>query len=170
MAGSDRVLAGVAATLLLAGCEARVGKEATDADWAAAPEGKAEEGSFSIDVPGFEMKLDLPESFANQAEMDSDSEIVYPGSKMSGIHIAADRDERQRGVELRFTSPDAPAKVAEWYRSGDRSDHFTIGAVRQEGGGYTLSAKDVDDGDPMTVSLRPAGGGTLGRIVLRDVN
>jgi hypothetical protein len=166
---SPKAIAAVAALALLAACEARIGKDEQSAETKSVA-GKAEEGSFSIKVPGFNMKLDIPEGLANRAEIDSDSEIFYPGSKMRGIHIEAGEGEGRNGVELRFTNPDPPAKVASWYRSSDRSADFTIASAREEGGGYLLSGTQKDDGDPFVLQLRPAGGGTDARLTFQDKN
>lgn len=170
MAGSKWMVV-LAGAVALVACEASIGKhdEAKTDARGAGPEGKAEKGEFSIDMPAFKMKLDIPEALADRATVDSDSDIVYPGSKMSGIHVQGGNDHQSDGVELRFTSADAPAKVAAWYRDAARSDEFTIDSAREEQGGFVLEGKDKDDGDPFTVRLSPAGGGgTDARLTLTD--
>lgn len=171
MAGPRLMAAAAAAALvLLAGCEAKIGDRA-DAPAGNTAEAKAEDGAFSINAPGFQMKVDIPQAIANKARIDSDSDIVYPGSKVRGIHVDAGRDDEDSKVQLSFTSPDAPAKLADWYRSADRADKFTLAATREENGGFSFEGAEKEDGDPFTISLRPgAGGGTEGELRLRDRN
>ncbi len=168
----SKMIAAIAAAALLAGCEAKIGKsDEADAGANVSAAGKAEEGSFSINAPGFKMKLDIPESLANRASIDSDSDIVYPGAKMRGIHIEAEGDDGKDGVELSFTSPDTPAKVAGWYRDPARAEKFAITTDREEAGGYALAGTEADDGDPFTLTLQPLdGGGTDARLTLQDKN
>jgi len=159
---------------LLAGCEARISKEkyADEPGNSAAAAGssaadKSEEGQFSMKAPGFAMKFDIPKGLADKANMDSDSEIIYPGSTLSGMHIEGRKSGG--GVELRFASSDAPATVLGWYRDPARKDGFTISSDKQAGGVATIAGIEVDDQDPFTLRLsaRP-GGGTDGRLTLAD--
>ena len=174
----------VAAAALLGACEARIGKNSDEE--AAGPQGsasassggvaepsaqaQAKEGQLSIDAPGFQMKLDIPKELANRAEIDSNSGILYPGSSLSGMHVEARKRSgaEQSHVELRFTSSDAPAKVAAWYRDPARAAEFTIGTVRQNGAGYAIQGTEKGDGDPFDLTLNPRGGGTEGVLRLRD--
>ena len=168
---------------LLAACEARIGKEdAADggADRAAPAasagkslaEGKAEDGTFSLDAPGFDLKIAIPAGMAERAEADGD--IIYPGSRISGMHIEADgggAGERASGVELRFASPDDPAKVAAWYRASGAKGELAITSEARDGEAFVISGTQKGDGDPFTVRLGPkAGGGTDGRVTLTDRN
>jgi hypothetical protein len=73
---------------------------------------------------------------------------------------------KEVGLELRFTSPDAPDKVAAWYRAPERARHFTVSDVKQEGPVLLLSGTRKDDGGALTLRLVPQGGGTEGRLNL----
>ena len=167
-----------AAALTLAACEAKIGKDDADNAPAAkgAPtdvsaEGKAKEGQFSIDAPGFALKFDIPEGIADHADVESDSDVLYPGAELSGMHIQAGDDAKGRdsgSVELRFTSVDAPGRVAAWYRDPARAKDLTVSAARREGDGFVIEGKD-DEGDPFKVIIgQGANGGTDGRLVLSD--
>ena len=169
-----RIIA-LVALIGLAACEARIGKEDEAAEnvTSAAPvsaEGKAEEGQFSIDAPGFDLKFEIPSGMAERAEVDADSEIVYPGSKLSGMHVEAGAEvqgQENSGVELRFTSPDDPATVAAWYRDPARAGSFTVSSARQEGGAYVLEGVQAREQDPFKVRISPrAGGGSDARLLL----
>jgi hypothetical protein len=172
---SSRLLAAAAAFALLGACEMKIGKEDERAQAPAKGEGKAEqpaagkaeEGRFSIKGPGFDMKLDIPNDVVRTADADGDNDLLYPGASIGGMHIEASKPSS--GVEMRFTTPDAPRKVAAWYRDSNRAGGFRIQSVKQEGEAFTLSGAQKADGDPFSLALSPAsGGGTEGRLVLSD--
>jgi hypothetical protein len=160
----------LSAILLLAACEARVGKETQSDVSQRSAEAKAEEGKFSIEAPGFGLKLSIPQALAERAEVDSDSGLLYPGSTLSGLHVEArDGAEGGRsGVELRFVSSDPPATVAAWYRDPVRARDFAVSSANETGGTWVISGAEREDGDPFEVTLGPRGGGTDGRLRLRD--
>ena len=167
-----KLLSALAALILLPGCEARIGEKSDGGKAGATLEANsaaaAEEGRFSIEAPGFAMKIDIPEAIANNADIDSDSGILYPGSKLSGMHVEAD-DKAGSGVELRFTSADAPDKIAAWYRDPARASDFTLASAGREGDAILISGADKKDGDPFTLRLTPRqGGGSDARLLLRD--
>lgn len=170
------LLPALAAIALLAACEARIGKENAHAERAAdksdtAGGGTAEAGQLSIDTPAFQMKLDIPDSLSERADIESDSGILYPGARLSGMHVEA-RDRGGGGrsiVELRFTSADAPAKVAAWYRDPARAGEFSVDSAKESGSVISLAGTEREDGDPFDLSLSPrSGGGTEGLLRLRD--
>ena len=168
---SFKLTAPLCALTILAGCEAKFG------DRADAPANNVEvvadggkEGEFSLKAPGIDMKIDIPKGVADQMNVDSQNDILYPGAKLAGIHI--DAQEKNAGdrsqVELNFTSVDAPDKLAAWYQDKARGERFTIGSVTREGSGYALAATD-EDGDPFSVKLTAApSGGTAGRVLIQD--
>jgi hypothetical protein len=174
----DKMLAAVAALAMLRACEAKIGnseEQRIGGDPGAAQtvevpaEGKAEDGRLSIKGPGFDMKIDIPEGVRNDAA-DGDNEILYPGAKLAGMHIEAapDKGQANSGVELRFTTPDAPDKVAAWYRDPARSGKFTVASAAREGGAIVIRGTQKGDGDPFAVRLTPSGAGTEGRLTLSD--
>ena len=167
----------LAACALVGACEAKVGKPADgkaakgDESAAAPAEGKSKEGEFSIKAPGFDMKIDIPAGVTSRGE--SDSDLLYPGSTLSGMHVEAGKDSAKGkgsgGVELRFTTADSADKVAAWYRDPARASGFSIVGQRQEGGALVISGTEKDGGDPFTLRLSPrGGGGTEGRLTLTD--
>ncbi len=164
-----KFLSALAALLLLSACEARIGRDDGGKAAEAPAEGQSEEGTFSIDAPGFAMKIDIPEAIANKAEIDSDSGILYPGSELSGMHIQASEGGDRGSVELRFTSADAPDKVAAWYRDPARAADFTVASAAREGDAIVISGADKEGGDPVTLRLTAReGGGSEGRLSLID--
>nr|WP_295373359.1 hypothetical protein [uncultured Sphingosinicella sp.] len=156
---------------LLGACEMQIGdgqQGKARTEQVASAEGKAEDGSISIDAPGFDMKLNIPQAL--RTEMGGDEDILYPGSKLGGLHVQAGENKGggQGSVELRFTSADAPAKVAAWYRDPAQAKELTVTSAQQQGQGYRIVGTSKGGSDPFTLTLTPAGGGTEGRIVLQD--
>jgi hypothetical protein len=174
---AGKTLSLICALALLSACEVKAHRDGQDeatkgGDKAvASAEGKAKEGEFSIDTPGFDMKINLPAAVTNHA--DSDSDVLYPGSRLSGMHIEAGKSgldgKGNAGVELRFTTTDAAGKVAAWYRDPARASAFTVVGVRREGSGLLITGSEKEDGDPFTLHLSPrSGGGTEGLLTLTD--
>jgi hypothetical protein len=173
---ATRAMCGLAALALLAACEMKIGRdEASRGEKAetaeAAAEGKAKDGSFSLKAPGIDMEIDIPEVTTDIS--DADNEILYPGSSINGVHIEASdagKKNGSNGVELRFASKDAPEKVLAWYRDAARASIFSVASVAREGSGFVVSGTEKGDGDPFTIKLSPAAGGTEGRLLLTDRN
>ena len=175
-----RQLFAVTATmaLLLTACEAKIGKDdnaAAGNDSQASEvsaEGKAKEGQFSIKAPGFDLRFTIPRGIASHAEVDSESNILYPGATLSGMHVEAGKEEptgaRHGAVELRFTSGEAPDTIAAWYADPARADDIKISSSTREGAAYVIEGQEKRDGDAFTVRLEPRNGGTDGRLTLRD--
>lgn len=167
-----KLVPAVAAIALLGACEARFGNDAATVDANATAENRSEAGKMTIEAPGFNLQMDIPESVLNDADMDGDSALFYPGAQFGGIHIQGGRDAGgQDGVELRFTTGDDIARVAAWYRDPARDAHFTVASAVAEGNGFVLSGTDKSDNDPFTLRIAPrAGGGTEARLFLTDRN
>jgi hypothetical protein len=162
------VIAGAA--LLLGGCEVSVKRDgdAGAGGNAAAPE-TVRDGQIAIDTPGFDMKLDIPEAL--RSEIGGDGDLIYPGSKIGGLNISAGKEAAHgRGqVQMRFTTADAPDKVAAWYRDPARAAALTGVSVQQEGTGYRIRGADKNGSDPFDLRLSAApGGGTQAELLLRD--
>ena len=152
--------------ILLAACEARVGK---DKNQEAAPENEVaaatEPEQFALKLPGFEMKVDLPNEGVRTGE---DSDMLYPGSRMTGMNIDAAGGTREETVELRFRTTDNIRKVVAWYRDPARTSAFSLSKVDEQDGGYRLAGTQRDGEGSFDLSLDPSGGGTEGRLVFSD--
>jgi hypothetical protein len=165
-------LAATSAALMLTACETRFGNDVQPRGNASA-ENKAEEGEVSINAPGVQMKINIPEGLRHETSIHDDSGLVYPGSTMSGMHIEGGR-EGERGksdgeVELRFASTDGPDVVAHWYQDPARARDFTIASAGREGAGYVFAGTKKDGDGRFRIHLAPRqGGGTDGRILLSD--
>lgn len=158
------------AGLLLAACEMKVGGDGEAGGNASAPaNGAVRDGQISIDTPGFDMKLDIPQAL--RSKIDGDGALIYPGATMNGLNVTATGNEGagQGRVEMRFSTPDAIAQVANWYRDPARAAAGLTGvSVRQDGGGFRISGAGANGGDPFDLRLTPApGGGTQAQLVMR---
>jgi hypothetical protein len=161
------VLLGAAA--LVCGCEAKIGPaDGNASNGQASAEGKAEEGSVAFDAPGFNFKLKIP---LDRARTDNEGKILYPGSTVTGLYIAAHPDSKSGSdgeLELRFASPDAPDKVAAWYRDPARAENFTLSSDGRDGNGIVMAGTQKEDGDGFKLRLEPKATGTDGRLTIRD--
>lgn len=157
---------------LLVACEARFGNDAGPVDENASAAGRAEEGRLTVEAPGFNLSIDIPDSIEARAEMDENG-LVYPGSTFGGMHVQG-RPEGADGhhdgeVEMRFTTPDAADRVAAWYRDPARARDLTIQSAAREGNGFVISGTGRHDNERFTVRIAPrAGGGSEARLVLSD--
>ena len=172
MMGSKLVPA-IAAAAFLVACEARIGNDAPPVAENASAAGRAEEGRFTIEAPGFNMSIDIPEGIRSQAGMDEEGGLIYPGSTFAGMHVQGGREgtngESDGEVELRFSTGDAPGRVVAWYRDPARGEDFTVESAQQEGGGFVVSGTGRPDGDRFTLRVSPReGGGTEARLLLSD--
>ena len=161
-----------AAALALTACDARFGNDAEPGGNGSA-ENKAQDGEVSINAPGFQMKINIPEGIRREANIRDDSGIIYPGSTMSGIHVEGGRERGKSDgeVELRFTTRDAPDRVAGWYRDPARASDFTIATATREGPAYLFAGTVKNDNGGFRIHLAPgAGGGTEGRALLSDAD
>jgi hypothetical protein len=161
-----------ALVLLLPGCEARFGNDAGEVAENATAQGRAEEGRVTIEAPGFNMSIAIPEGMRDRVGSDREG-LLYPGSRFGGIHIQGGAEkgggERDGEVELSFTTGDAVDRVAAWYRDPARGDQFRAVSVRSEGGGYAIDATGRRDSQRILIRLAPrSGGGTDGRLLLTD--
>jgi hypothetical protein len=150
--------------------KAEAAERAAAADGKAGAEGKAEEGRLSIQAPGVDIAIAVPDAMRGRARADANSDVLPPGAQVSGLHVQGDGGDRSKGrdsVELRFTSTQSPQQVAGWYRDPARRGHFTIGEARREGEAVVLAGTHAD-GAPISVRLSPRDGGTDGRLVLVD--
>jgi hypothetical protein len=153
------------ALLALCGCEAKTGNDAAPIPADSSAEGKAEKNRLSIRAPGFNLNVAIPEGIADNAEVDSDNDLIHPGSRISGIHIEG--GDPKDTVEMRFTNPQSPAAIAAWYRDPARAG-FMIESVSNDGAAIVLAGRRTDGDEPFKLRLDPALGGTDGRLLLED--
>jgi hypothetical protein len=163
-----------AAALLLGACEARVGGNEGEPipENAAIPENaQAVEGQIAFKGAGVEFKLPVPE-MGNEARADDGDGLVYSGATITGLNIdatAADGKDGGAVVSMRFTSGDAPEKVAAWYRDPARAAQFSLTPETAKGTGHRLEGSTRDEGESFRLDLAAkAGGGTDASLAIRD--
>lgn len=160
---------------MLAGCEFKVGKDDGGKDAASVKVGEdgnvaiAADGGdgISIKVPGFEGKMSIPGVELGGDNMDVDGIKLYPGSTLHGINVTDRKGPGNGAIDMRFTSPAAPDKVAAYYAAAARDNNFTEINVTNSAGTATLTATNPD-GDPMTITMAPEKAGTTGRILVKS--
>lgn len=167
-----RLVPAIAAIALLGACEARIGNDAPPIAENASAAGRAEEGRVTIEAPGFNMSINIPEGLRSEANMDDNDGLIYPGSNFSGIHVLGRDHEKAGGdrseVELRFTSADPIDRVVAWYRDPARAQEFSVGSAAQEGNGFVINGTRREDNGPFTLRLAPRGSGVDARLLLVD--
>ncbi len=160
----------VLGSIALGACDARIGNDVRPSGNGSA-ENKAEEGQLSISAPGVEMKINIPEGIRRETNIHDDSGLVYPGSRMSGVHIEGGRDEQKSDgqVEMRFLSADSPETVAGWYRDPARVSTFTLDSATREADAYVFAGTKKEGSGRFRLRLAAAaGGGTEGRLLLTE--
>jgi hypothetical protein len=164
--------------LLLGACEMKVGKDEGAKDSASIKVDEsgnvaisASDGAdgVSVSVPGFEGKVKIPGMELGGDHMDIDGMKLFPGTKLSGINVT---DQAGPGsgtgvVEMRFTSPAAPDKIAAYYAAAAPENDFTDVKVSQAKGASVVTALK-NDGDRLTITINPAAVGSAGTILIRD--
>jgi hypothetical protein len=164
-----KLASALAAVALLGACHVRVtDNEAGNATVDISAPGNAQDGRISIQAPGFNLSMDVPEDIRGEIRAD-DSDFVYPGSSIGGVHVAAGNRGPDSGrVEIGFSTDDGPDRVVAWYRDTARGADMRVESTRQEGDGFVISGTRRDD-DRFTVTVHPRpGGGTDGQLILTD--
>lgn len=164
----------LAAAVSLCACDAKIDSDEADnqaANFQVSAEGKAEEGKISVKAPGFDLAISLPKEIAEEARAEHDSKILYPGAALRGMAIAAGPGAGKSGdseVEIRFSTPDPPARVVAWYRDPARADGFRLERAVKEGDAYVVSGIQKRDAHRFKLRLGPrSDGGTDGRLTVR---
>lgn len=114
---------------------------------------------LKIDTPGIKADIDVPFLGTLTEKMDIDGVKLYPGSKIAGININADKGKDDGRLVLRFQAPAARDKVAQWFQQQFAANNFKM---TLQGSRFTGTN---DDGKPVTLDIRDsANGATDGEI------
>ena len=123
-------------------------------------------GDVAVDVPGFEGKVSLPKISLDSSDFEIGGVTLYPGSKIQGLNVQADKTSTagERGqVIVSFTAPADAATVAAYFREA-----FAKKNIQLTGSDTSLSGVSKDDG-AFTISLTPGQAGqTSGKLVVTD--
>ena len=121
---------------------------------------------LSIDSDKFKANLDIPGLTFGGDSMDLDGMKLYPGSTVRGMHVhAVDRPGTEKGeVIVDFTSPAAPAVVAQHLADQARTAGFALGT---DTAAAVSGSKPGNDGTHrFAVTLNPSGDGTVGQLTM----
>ena len=158
------ILALCCPVVLLVGCDVHSNADTKGSDAVHIAVDAKDGGSshVSVNVPGFDAKVSVPNFMTNGGHMDIDGMKLAPDTKIASVDVLGDGDKSKDGgsVHLAFTNPKPPADLIAYYRqaAGDA--------------GYTVSTKDDGlDGakGAKTFSLRLSaeGGGSRGAIDIK---
>jgi hypothetical protein len=162
--------------MLLAGCSVEAGNDDSGNGMASLKVGEdgnvsitATDGAdgVSVSIPGFDAKLKVPGVELGGDDMDIDGMKLYPGSEVKGINVTDQKGAGNSRVEMRFTSPATPDKIAAYFEAAARDQGFTEVKVANSDGAATFTAKQTDGDDVTIVMNRAAGGTTAGQILIR---
>ena len=167
-----KCLPALAAIVLLAACDVKIGNEAGNVSENASAAGRAQEGRLTIEAPGFNMSMDIPKDALEDSKIDDDR-VIYPGSQFGGVHVEGrpgrNGEEGSGEVELRFTTGDAADRVVAWYRDPARHDDIVVASAGRQGEGFLLSGTVGEEKKRFDLRLTPRlGGGTEARLLLTD--
>jgi hypothetical protein len=156
----------------IAGCDMRIGNNAGPVADNASAAGRAENGQLTVEAPGFNLAITIPEGMNERADAESSDGLVYPGATVAGVHVQGGREERGGHggeVELRLTSADSPDRIAAWYNDPARSDRFSIASTTREAGAVLIAGAARRDNQRFTLRIAPrSDGGSDMRLLLAD--
>lgn len=121
---------------------------------------------LSIDSDKFKANFDIPGLTFGADNMDLQGMKLYPGSTVRGMHVhAVDRPGNKQGeVVVDFTSPAAPAVVAQHMADEARRANFTLASNTAAA---LSGTRPGDDGiHRFAVTLTPNGGDTVGQLTM----
>jgi hypothetical protein len=132
-------------------------------------EGKAQEGRISIKAPGVDLSIAAPRELAGGLRAGRESKVIYPGSTLGGVAVAASESKGQGGdtdVETRFLTADPAEKVLAWYRDPARADSFRLTRVERTRDAVLITGSLVREDHPFRIRLSQHRGGTEGRLLV----
>jgi hypothetical protein len=170
-----KALVGMTMLALLGGCElkvrddARDGAKDGDASVSIGADGNVaiSENGLSIKTPGFAGKIDIAGMKLGGDTMEVAGMKLYPGTELVAINVVDKAGPDNGLVDMRFTSPAAPDKVAAYYAQASRDAGFRDIAVRKQGDKALFSAIK-EDSDRVTIEIAPAAKGSAGHIRVQD--
>ena len=139
------------ASLGLVGCDdSTSGNSAAAEDTIVSIERSGNEGGdLSVNLPGFDANVRLPDALMTSGKFDIDGVTLFPGSKISNVKIGSG----ETPLTMTFDAPAEPAKVVAWFQ-----ERFTAKSVKVAATGNVLSGT-TNDGETFSIALMPAAGG-----------
>ncbi len=109
-------------------------------------------GNVSLSIPGFSANIKMPGGLLAKSEFDIDGVKLPPGGQVTAMNVDA-KTKGKSGVKFEFAAPGAPAEVRDWFAKS-----FAAKSVAIVPSGAGLAGKTAD-GDLVTMTFAPAGGG-----------
>ncbi len=153
-------------SVVIDGDSKEIGRVGSDVD--AAIVAASDPGKLAIKLPGgFEAKLPMPDSIAEDSKFDIDGVGLYPGARVDTINVDADKKGHASGdkavVVLGFAAPASAETVAGWYEGQFQAKNIS---VNRKG---TLLTGKTEDGDDFALLLSAvAGGKARGQLTIHD--
>lgn len=153
-------------SVVIDGDSKEIGKLGTDADVAIVA--ASDPGKLAIKLPGgFEAKLPMPDSIAEDSKFDIDGVGLYPGGRVDTINVDADRKGDASGdkavVVLGFSAPASAETVAGWYEG-----QFAAKDISANRKGTLLTGKTADGNGFALLLSDVAGGKARGQLTIHD--
>jgi hypothetical protein len=165
-AGTALLMAG---TILLCACGSDDDERTPPGNDQVSAEGKAQEGKISIKAPGVDLSITAPRELAGGLRAGRESKVIYPGSTLGGVAVAASESKGQGGdtdVETRFLTSDPADKVLAWYRDPARRDSFRLTRVEKARDAYLITGSLIREDHPFRIRLSQRRAGTEGRLLV----
>ena len=117
-------------------------------------------GKLSLKSDGINIDIDIPKA---ALEKGRNSDDLYPGSKITGVNVTSNSaDLKNSGVvNIKFTAPDSPEKVAEWFAKKFEDEG---GSASRDGTNVSGQTGDEQDYD---LSVNANGNGSNGVLVIK---
>ncbi len=119
--------------------------------------------SMSFNSDGFNLDIDVPfNEWTTDAKADGSSDGLYPGSQVTNVSVNTNTVDGETigNVRIDYSAPADPDTVAKW-----TMNHITKKGGTAKRKGNVITATD-EDGDTFTITLKPDGKATKGRMVV----
>jgi hypothetical protein len=111
----------------------------------------SKDGEIAINAPGFSGNFSIPSIKLDAANFDINGVKLPEGSTISGMDVSG--NQGSGGVNIRFTSPIAPAAARDWFQPKLAAEGFKLNLA---GDGLTGT---TDEGKPFKLTVAPSGDG-----------
>jgi hypothetical protein len=143
---------------LLAGCNVHSKNPANDDENVSIH--ADDSGHIAFNLPIAQGQVKIPTSMMHGGNVDIDGVKLMPGSSVTGFNM--DAHGNAANVDMSFTAPASPDAVRSYF----------VGQFKKQGTEAVIAGDAVTgkskDGSPFTIQVRPAGGGSQGKIEIQS--
>lgn len=119
-----------------------------------------ENGQVAFNFPFGNGNIKLPSSVMQNGQFDIDGVRMIPGGTMNGFHLNSVNGVSN--VNMNFSAPQSPDEVRGYFL-----DQFNKKGVEAALAGDAVTGRSKD-GDPFTIHVTPAAGGSRGSIEVQS--